>query len=1045
MDRMCASAMMLLVMGGVAAGEPLARVRLYNPTGWREAAPVEVPVGRLASPSLIRWDHVRLMLGGREVPFAIREGRPHWKAALVAPVTAPRAEDLLTFSCAVPPHTWVVLDLVPGAPSTATALRREAGSFVASYGGVAVTIDATSGLLSSLTLGGVPMLAGPMSARYFALAGADGTQRTPLHPAVSLVSSSSTPAMTELNFVQDCDGLQVALTYRIHAGGLVEIWADERPWQGVSPWTNHAAEYALPLAGDPETLPYLQNRAPYYGFKDFEAVVKHPAAIHRVGDAVVLELGEEVTNGRRWCQRLYVLPPGKLASVRDLVELADEGLVVDVEPHSVALTSHTAEISAPPEAAAAAATIADALRRRGRPATVSEPAEGPAAIALRLAPAANAAGLSGDGFAIRPETRGIVVSALTVFGLTQAARRLAEYLDQRTGPVHLPLFASNPAVDLRAGGFGGGEHEVDFPYGTDAEWEHAFEGMISSGMSVMVDLGMWGNWKMPVTYKYMPELRSDSPDAVDQASGARFSDIAKHRLHGLKLMDFLHRRGVKVWQWVPVGCVPSTYAQAHPEAMSPQNHAFPCFTHPLYQRYLEAFAKELLETYPIDGIVMIRDDNGGLCECDRCKAYVAASRTRSPMWEQHLLLYDWLRSHGFKGSIAVYPYNDPYRPDLDALLPRDLLIIGHGSGAGMLSRSFETLGPMGDTWIDNLFASFRQASTPRMKRLLSDRGSFWIGGAYRGTELPWESIGFFGWEPTGTVNSFRYWWGSREFGRANALAFVALSSAYEHLWDIYDLPMLPQEWIKLTPGARAQVSSEGRERLRQFHERLAALERAVGKRGDAAWFAQVRLFGTYFDYHLRRLGLFTRMQTLVATHRGASLLPEDARAQLLSMRDEVYRLAAGYDREAAGVPGGMLAATRRFGLTQPFQEWVAGYEALDWSLELKQFAADLTVSPVQVVAGKEFTLRVELRNAGIWPWVAGVGQRLELGGDASRLGLPARWDYEGAPMVYADRRVVEVRGTAPAQPGEGTVDVSLFAPFRNPTAFAKESVRLQWR
>ena len=29
------------------------------------------------------------------------------------------------------------------------------------------------------------------------------------------------------------------------------------------------------------------------------------------------------------------------------------------------------------------------------------------------------------------------------------------------------------------------------------------------------------------------------------------------------------------------------------------------------------------------GIVMVRDDNGGICDCDRCKAYVAASRTIS--------------------------------------------------------------------------------------------------------------------------------------------------------------------------------------------------------------------------------------------------------------------------------------------------------------------------------------------------------------------------------------------------------------------------------
>jgi len=1035
----------LALAGVAAASEPVAQIGLYNPTGWGEPIAVEVPLGRLASPGLIRWDRVRLTEGEAEIPFTIREGRPHWRAALVAPIREPRAEDLLVFSCAVPPHAWATIQVRAGGPPSTSALSRDGGSLVVSYPRVRVTVDAGSGLLSSIEAAGVPVLEHPMAARLYRVTDAEGKHREEVStdPA-RLVSSSSTPAMTELHFVRTADGgPETALTYRVHACGLVEVWADERPWVGRSPWVTHGAEYALALAGDAEPLPYLVNRAPYYGFKDFEAVVKHPAAVHRVGGVAVVELGEEVANGRRWCRRLYLVPPGQLARTRDLVELADEGLIVELEPRSMAWPSKAAHVSAPPEARAAAETVAGALRKRGVAAATSERLAPSGTVALRLV--AKDPALSGDGFAVRPEGRGIGVTALTSFGLTQAARRIAEYLDQRTGPVRLPLIASNPAADLRAGGFGGGEHEVDFPYGTDQEWEHAFEGMISSGMNVMADLSMWGNWKMPVSYKYMPELRSDSPDAIDQASGARFSEIDQHREHGLKLLDFLHQRGVKVWQWVPVGCVPSTYARAHPEAMSPGNPAFPCFTHPLYQRYLEAYARELLETYPIDGVVMIRDDNGGICDCGRCKAYVAASRTKSPMWEQYLLLYDWLRSHGFHGAIGVYPYNDPYEPRLDDLLPADLSIVGHGSGAGMLSRSFETLGPMGDTWLDNLFASFRLASTPRMKRLLSDRGSFWIGGAYCGTELPWESIGFFGWEPTATVNSFRYWWGSRKFGRANALAFIALSHACEELWDVYDLPMLPQEWAKLGPEAQAQVSQEAHERLQQLRERLAGLQAAAGEHADGKWFAHLHLFGTYFEYHLRRLELLWEMQGLVAAHAEARPLPEEVRSRLLAIRDETYRLAAAFDQEAASVPGNMLAATRRSGLTQPYKEWVAGYDALEWQLSVKQFAGTLRATPTEVLAGQPFTLRVELANEGLWPWSPGVGQRLELGDDAQRLGLPANWDYEGAPMVYGDRRVIELHGTAPAEPGEGAVPLSFLAPFRYPSPFIRETVSLRWR
>ena len=1037
----------MLVMAAAANAGPLARIRLYNPTDWDGPTPVEVPVGRLASPGLIRWDRVSLVLGEREVPFAIREGRPHWKAALRAPGRDPRAEDLLVFSCAVPPRAWVTVDVVSGEPHRRSALRRDADSLIVSYPGLRVTVDAASGLLAGVDALGMRVLQGPMKAQVYRLGAANGKQREPVGtPSAELVFASSTAAMTELSFVRDTgEGLATALTYRVHSCGLTEVWADERPWQGTSPWATHAVEYSLPMAGDPETLPYLVNRAPYYGFRDFAAVAKHPAAIRRIGHSAVIELGEEIVNGRRWCRRLYVVPRGRLARTSELVELADEGLVVDVEPHSLPWRTKAARIVAPPEGKVAAETLADALRRRGIDATTSGPPVSDDTIRFRLVAPGKAAGLSGDGFAVLPEGHGVGVSALTPFGLSQAARRIAEYVDSRAGTVSLPLIASNPAVDLRSGGFGGGEHEVDFPYGADAEWEHAFEGLISSGMNVMADLSMWGNWKMPVTYKYMPELRSDSPDAFDQASGARFSEIDRHREHGLKLLNYLHRRGVKVWQWVPVGCVPTTYARAHPEAMSPTNPAVPCLTDPLYRRYLEAYAKELLETYPIDGVVTIRDDNGGICGCDRCKAFVAASRTGSAMWEQHLLLYEWLRSHGFQGDIAVYPYNDPYEPGLDGLLPADLLIVGHGSGAGVLSRGFEVLGPMGDTWIDNVFASFRPAATPRMRRLLADRGSFWIGGAYCGAELPWESIGFFGWEPTATVNSFRYWRGSREFGRPNALTFVALADAYEDLWDIYDLPMLPQEWAALGVEARARASAAGWRRLQQFRDGLAALEQSVGDGGDATWFAHMHLFATYFQYHLRRLELFSEMQSLVLANRDAGALPEDARSRVLAMRDEVYRLASVLDEGAATVPGNMLAATRRAGLTQPFREWVAGYDALEWSLEVKQFAGHVSAALTEVAAGQPFTLRVELQNTGIWPWVAGVGQELRLGGDAERLGLPLRWDYDGDPMVYGDRRVVALRGTAPAEPGEGAVTLSFLAPFRNATPFANETARLAWR
>lgn len=78
-----------------------------------------------------------------------------------------------------------------------------------------------------------------------------------------------------------------------------------------------------------------------------------------------------------------------------------------------------------------------------------------------------------------------------------------------------------------------------------------------------------------------------------------------------------------------------------------------------------------------------------------------------------------------------------------------------------------------------------------MRRYLSDRGSYWGGGAYRGTELPWEAIGHFGCQPAHTVNTLRYDWGSRAFGEKNALAFLQFHRAYERLWDFMNALMMP--------------------------------------------------------------------------------------------------------------------------------------------------------------------------------------------------------------------------------------------------------------
>jgi hypothetical protein len=1029
-----------------AATKSPAAIRLYNPTPCTDAGLVEIPVGSLATPGSIDWSRVRLMQDGREVPFTIREGQSHWKANFIAPVVHPRAEDLLVFSCAVPPSTWTKLEVVPG-PAAAATVRR----FRVSYPNLRAVIDEATGQLIELTAYEQSLLAEPMAIDCFKLQDGKPADRQPLVPQVKLISSSATAAITELNFLLALpDGLEMGLTYRIHAFGLVEILGDERPWKGTSPWIDHRVEYSLKLSGEKRTLPDLLNRAPDYGFPDYDNAVKFTASVHRAAKATALELGEETVNGRQWNRRLFVLPGDDPQRADRLAELAMEGLVVLPEPVCIALPKQPVAVIHPPEAKATADLLIQALNRAGMKAhAATEAKASQMSIKLLLLDDKSTPAITGDGFAVRPpQLEGLRIAALTPFGLLQAVQRIAKDLDNHDNRVEFPLIASNPAVDLRAGGFGGAPHEVDFPYGDEQQWHAVLHRLIDSGMNVMTDLGMWSNWKMPVTYKYLPELLAKNTKGYDEVSGAPLDEIESHRRNGQKLLDYLHQRGVKAWLWLPIGAVPSTYSQRFPEAMSPTDKRAPCYTNPKYQEYLDAFLKELLETYPIDGIVIIRDDNGGICRCLKCQAYVAQSATRDAAWQQYLILHKRLRAMGFKGEVAVYPYFDSYRPELDPLLPEDLIVVGHGSGAGVLVRQYDRLGPMGDTWLDNIHCSFRPPTAARMKRLLADRGSFWIGGAYEAQELPWEALGYFGWNPAATVNSFRYQWGIREFGERNALKFVELSDAYEKLWDIYNIQLLPRNWVQLSADEQKRVAEEGRRLLVIFQQRIAALRGAAEPSKD--WFSHLELYSVYFDYLLRRMEIFSQMLALVREHRKSIAdnqpLAEENRQKLIEMHREICRLAANYNEKMTTVPSKMLAATRNARLSQVFQEMTPSFPLADQSLDIKQFAGHMKLTADRLTAGKPFELRIELQNAGVHAWQPERGRRvyLRFDGDAARLALPRVWNFSGEGMVFGDRRSVELHGDVPSKPGKATVNVTLVSPLRGGAPLATQSIKLQW-
>ncbi len=1053
------------VVAHPSQAESPAKIRLFNSTAWSGAVTVEVPVGRIAAPGVVDWSRVQLSCRGRELPFSIREGTAHWKALLNVTASSPRAEDVLVFDCDVPPGEWTEVEVASGVPETLTIAKRDSGRITLEYSNVRAVIDEETGCLVTWELNGASLLASPFAVTPYRLAGDGYEMKGPfacgyitasiamrklesVAQRATCVAMNSNAAMTEVSFLLEPSiGPSLALTYRLHSTGMLEIVVDERPWSGRSPWLEHAVEYKLPLSGTPQRFPYLENRWAFYGFREYTAAVVSRACAYQSEQATVLELGSESINGRQYVRRLYPITTERAGQLHELVELADEGLVVDVLP--VCRSPLQGPIQVVDDASAP--VVAEELSKVLQNAGVSLASQGtvnPPAMRLTMVPDPASRGLVGDGFALRGDASGYVLEAGTKLGLYGAVRALAKQIDHHGVEAGFPLIARNPVVELRGGGFGGGDFEVDFPYADDAEWSRVLDGLLDSGMNVFACMGMWSNWKMPVSYRHMPELRTDEPNAYDESSGAKFAELDQHREHGLKLARYLQDRGGQVWLWIPIGCVPTTYAQRYPEAMAPGSDKIPCFTHPEYRRYIDAFFRELLETYPLDGLFLVRDDNGGICTCPRCQEFVAQSRTKSPVWEQYLVIYDWLRAHDFHGNVAVYPYNDQYEPKLDPLLPEDLYIVGHGSGAAVLSRQYAFVGPMGDTWIDNLYANFRVAPTPRMKRLLADRGSFWIGGAYVGSELPWESIGYFGWEPTATPSSLRFDWALREFGRAGAEPFVKMNDAYEELWDISALHLPPGDWMKKTPELRTAVVEEGVAKVTLFRAGLDELKQALEPERYSCWLGHLDLYAPFFEYHLHRLDLFAKIYEQVRMHRsemesGAGL-PPAVRDNVLSQYAELHAWAKPYDAQMQMAPPGMLDRVKW--MTKPYHEWMAGYDQwLDWQLDIKQFVGTLEAEVGPLRPGEPFTLKLVLSNRGVCPWVAGSGQRIELQGDLEQVGLPAVWVYEGEPLAPGDRRIIELHGKTPAAPGEAKLTAALFAPYRVPEKIDEADVSITWR
>jgi hypothetical protein len=157
----------------------------------------------------------------------------------------------------------------------------------------------------------------------------------------------------------------------------------------------------------------------------------------------------------------------------------------------------------------------------------------------------------------------------------------------------------------------------------------------------------------------------------------------------------------------------------------------------------------------------------------------------------------------------------------------------------------------------------------------------------------------------------------------------------------------------------------------------------------------------------------------------------------------MYMLANSYDQHAAQLTGKMMASLRKEQLTVPFKEYVLGYNGwLDRSEAVKLFSGRLRVLTVSLNRGKPFELKVELMNSGCMPWISGIGQKLELGGDANRFGLPDNWDYTGKPMVFGDIRIITLKGLAPTQTGTFNLKIDFLLPGRSGSAKLSQTVEL---
>jgi hypothetical protein len=103
-------------------------------------------------------------------------------------------------------------------------------------------------------------------------------------------------------------------------------------------------------------------------------------------------------------------------------------------------------------------------------------------------------------------------------------------------------------------------------------------------------------------------------------------------------------------------------------------------------------------------------------------------------------------------------------------------------------------------------------------------------------------------------------------------------------------PLLPYTWLQMSSQLKKQVEQESTEGRKLYQERLAELIPTASNVENKDWFAQVKLYGTFFEYCIRRLELFGQLYEIVLSHQdspeASKPLPSDIRRLRLSRNAE---------------------------------------------------------------------------------------------------------------------------------------------------------------